>query len=264
MTSFSEEYLYRFGGIARLFGDDGLRQLKSSHVAVVGLGGVGGWAAESLVRSGIGELSLIDFDDICLSNTNRQIQALNGEIGKLKVEVLAERFKLINPELKLNICDFAFGENTRAQTMELGMHIIIDAIDRASCKALLIAESKSRGIPIVVAGAAGGRHRPDLIKTKDLSNVQDDALLARVRRILRQKYGFPRTKGVSFHVGAVASSENPHLAPSEGECPIDSVPPTPGRLDCRTGYGTASFVTGTFGFFLASLAVDLILHRSFD
>ncbi|MBK8200984.1 MAG: hypothetical protein IPK68_01205 [Bdellovibrionales bacterium] len=157
--------------------------------------------------------------------------------------------------------------------------MVIDAIDRASNKCLLITECKNRGIPLVVTGAAGGRRNPALIKISDITEVQEDALLARVRRILRQKYGFPRATKQKFGVTVVASSERPTL-PQADACELYPDPfasdqmdeitqsthnnqnSPSGRLDCRTGYGTASFVTGVFGFYTASVAIDFLLNKN--
>lgn len=291
--SFSDDYAFRFGGVGRLIGKPMLKKLRLSHVTVIGVGGVGGWAAEALVRSGVGEISVVDFDEVCLSNTNRQIQALSDEVGNLKVQVLANRFRLINPEIKINILDFAFNSDSVEAVLGGNTDVVIDAIDRASNKCLLINECKKRGIPLVVTGAAGGRRNPALIKVSDITEVQEDALLARVRRILRQKYGFPRAKNQRFGLTVVASSERPTL-PQEDGCELSSDPfasdemdhitqatlrtqnnqstqdshdahntqdSPSGRLDCRTGYGTASFVTGVFGFYTASVAIDFLLKK---
>jgi tRNA A37 threonylcarbamoyladenosine dehydratase len=294
-VSFSDDYAFRFGGMGRLIGKPMLEKLRSSHVCVIGVGGVGGWAAEALVRSGVGEISLVDFDEVCLSNTNRQIQALSDEVGKLKVQVLANRFRLVNPEIKINILDFAFIPDSVEAVLGGNLDVVIDAIDRASNKCLLITECKNRGIPLVVTGAAGGRRNPSLIKISDITEVQEDPLLARVRRILRQKHGFPRATNQKFGLTVVASSERPTL-PQEDACELSQDPfesdqmdhnnnqatlPTQdnqynqntqvghdtqgsrsGRLDCRTGYGTASFVTGVFGFYTASAAIECLINKS--
>jgi tRNA A37 threonylcarbamoyladenosine dehydratase len=231
------------------------------------------------VRSGVGEISLVDFDEVCLSNTNRQIQALSDEVGKLKVQVLANRFRLINPEIKINILDFAFNSDSVEIVLGGNLDVVIDAIDRASNKCLLITECKNRGIPLVVTGAAGGRRNPALIRISDITEVQQDALLARVRRLLRQQYGFPRAANQKFGLTVVASSERPTL-PKEDGCELSPDPfasnqtdeitqathniqeSPSGRLDCRTGYGTASFVTGVFGFYTASVAIDFLLNKN--
>lgn len=292
--SFSDDYAFRFGGMGRLIGKPMLEKLRLSHATVIGVGGVGGWAAEALVRSGVGEISVVDFDEVCLSNSNRQIQALSDEVGKLKVQVLANRFRLINPEIKINILDFAFNSDSVEAVLGGNTDVVIDAIDRASNKCFLITECKNRGIPLVVTGAAGGRRNPALIKISDITEVQEDALLARVRRILRQKYGFPRAVKQKFDLTVVASSERPTL-PQEDACELSPDPfaseqmdhitqatlrtqdnqntqdshdahntqeSPSGRLDCRTGYGTASFVTGVFGFYTASVAIDFLLNKN--
>lgn len=262
---------FRFGGISRLYGRSALEKLSKSHGMVIGLGGVGSWAAEALVRSGLGKITLVDFDDICLSNTNRQIHALSETVGKAKIQVLAERFLLINPDLIIHLVDSPFDSTSYDQIFSHTPHVVIDAIDQARNKCLLISQCKKRNVPLVVTGAAGGRVNPNLIKTQDIAEVQQDALLARVRRILRQEYGFPRQntkngKGKKMGVLAVASSEPPRWPPTDScqqstlDGEVFASPPPKGPLDCQTGYGTASFVTGVFGFFSASAAVEMMIQ----
>lgn len=252
-----EEFEVRFGGIERLVGSKQGELLQNSKVLVVGLGGVGSWAVESLARTGIGEISLVDFDDICVSNTNRQIHALGGQIGKPKTQALKERAELINPNIKVNIYDMDFNESNCAEILSLNYGAVIDATDDTFAKRTLVVESCKRNIPVHVAGAAGGRFDPTKLKCTDLSQAKEDNLLAHLRKHLRQKRGFPR-KG-SMGVSCVYSMEKPRFLNEEGE--IDFQKPENFRkpLDCRTGYGTASFVTGSFGFFLAHSAVQSLL-----
>src|SRR5215471_8580091 len=132
-------YLRRFGGVGRLFGDEGLERLRRSHVAVIGLGGVGSWAVEALARSGVGELTLVDLDDVCISNVNRQLHALDGELGKPKVEVMARRVQAINPDCQVHALHAFFLKSNAEQILKTRFDAVIDAIDSPSRKAVLIA-----------------------------------------------------------------------------------------------------------------------------
>ncbi len=251
----------RFGGVQRLLGTKALNQLRQSHALVVGVGGVGSWTAEALARSGIGEITLVDFDDICISNTNRQIQATSENVGELKIKSLSQRLQSINPELKCRLINTAFDADTADEILNTSPHVVIDAIDRAQNKCLLISECKKRHIPLVVTGAAGGRKRPDLIRVCDLSEVQYDSLLARVRRILRQKFNFPQAskskRSSYFNILAVASFET---VTDHTHDPEQNGQPKPqGPLDCGSSYGTAAYVTGIFGLMSCAVAVELML-----
>ena len=151
----------RFGGIARLYGREGLERLAAAHVAVVGIGGVGSWAAEALARSGVGEISLFDLDDVCITNTNRQVHALQGAVGRAKVEVMAERIHAINPACRVHaVADFVTRDNL-AELITLQLDMVIDCIDSVAAKAALIAWCKRRKIAIVTTGGAGGADRSD-------------------------------------------------------------------------------------------------------
>ncbi len=251
----------RFDRMGRLVGDRGMERLFAAHVMVVGLGGVGSFAAESLGRSGIGRLSLVDFDRVCVTNSNRQLQALKGTIGKRKAEVLAERLSLINPQAKVEpLCRF-YDADSAASILALAPDFIVDAIDNVTAKCHLLATCRRLGIQVVCATGASGRVDPTAIRIADLAETRIDPLAQEVRHILRRKYGFPASG--PFGIPAVYSSERPRhpeeLHYDEGEgfrcvCPG-------GKNDhhsCeerRLIYGTASFVTGSFGLFCASVVV---------
>lgn len=257
----SPDYLYRFGGIGRLYGQQALELLANTHAVVVGVGGVGSWAAEALARTGVGKLTLIDFDDICISNTNRQLPALQGEVGKLKVEVLHQRLQLINPEIQVQALAESFDSDSVDRHLGQELDIVVDAIDGLANKCLLIAECKRRGLPIVTTGGAGGRRDPSLIKVDDLSRSFQDPLLARVRKTLRQQYGFSNQEGDEFGVPTVFSTERPYYPTADG-CVTQAGKDKPqGPLDCNTGYGTATFVTGAYGFAAASLAIQILVSK---
>lgn len=263
------DYEYRFGGIARLYGVAALPRLRVAHVAIVGLGGVGSWVAEALARTGIGTLTLIDLDEICLSNVNRQLPALDGQIGRPKVDVMAERIRAISPESRVHSRVEFFTETSADHLFpSAGPHpdVIIDAIDAVTNKVRLIAHCRSLRIPLVICGGAGGRRDPTQIRITDLVHVTHDPLAREVRKRLRRDHGFPRGEK-PFRLDCVWSSEIPVLPKKDGSvCPTTQIEaePSPGesrRLNCDWGFGSAAFVTGAFGFAAAARAVDLILKK---
>jgi tRNA A37 threonylcarbamoyladenosine dehydratase len=245
----------RFGGVARLYGEEGAAKLRRAHVAVIGIGGVGTWAAEAIARSAVGVITLIDMDHIAESNTNRQIHALGDAYGRAKVEAMATRIVAINPSCDIRpIDDFITAEN--AAQFIAGYDFVLDCIDQVNAKAALIARARAVNIPVVTCGAAGGRLDPVRISRGDLAVIAGDPLLAKVRQRLRRDYGFPRESGArrtKFHVLAVYSDEpvqRPAPAPGEGEVVV-------GGLSCA-GYGSSVAVTATMGFVAASVALTQI------
>jgi len=253
------DYYTRFGGIGRLYGAENLERLRRAHACVVGLGGVGSWTVEALARSGIGELTLIDLDDVCLSNVNRQLPAMDGEIGKLKVDVLAARARAINPECHVHAEARFFTDSTAERLLGGGFHVVVDAIDAVANKCRLIAECRQRGIPLVAVGGAGGRRNPAAIQVDDLARTINDPLLAKVRKTLRRDFGFPRERRWNFKIPCVYSDE-PLIYPwADGTVCASKEDGSELRLNCDQGFGTASFVTGTMGFTAAATAIDLML-----
>jgi tRNA threonylcarbamoyladenosine dehydratase len=247
----------RFGGIGRLYGNDGLERLRKACVCVVGLGGVGSWAVEALARSGIGHLTLVDLDDVCISNVNRQLHALDGELGKPKVEVMARRAEAINPECVIKALQSFFLKSNAEEILKRGFDAVVDAIDSPSLKCLLIAKCREHRIPLVTAGAAGGRRDPTAIEVADLAFSSHDRLLQEVRRMLRRDYGFPRGD-CAFGIKCVFSREPPVFAAGDGTVCSDRTASADLRLDCNSGFGTASFVTGSFGLIAASQIVQIL------
>lgn len=247
-------YASRFSGIRRLVGSAGLERLRQAQVGVIGLGGVGSWAAEALARSGVGHLTLVDFDDVCLSNANRQLHALAGDYGKPKVEVMARRIQAINPDCAVRPVRAFFTVQTASEMLSAPFDYLVDAIDDAAMKCLLIARCRDQGIPVVVSGAAGGRRDPTLVRVADLAFISHDRLLNKVRTGLRTEYGFPRGK-TPFGVEAVFSPEPAVYPAKDGTVCSRREGDESGRIDCDHGLGTATFVTGTFGFVAASLVL---------
>lgn len=251
----------RFAGIDRLYGAGAAAQLARAHVCVVGIGGVGSWAVEALARSGVGELTLIDADDVCVSNTNRQSHALDGEYGRAKVDVMAERASAINPAVRVHaIADFLTSANL-ADLLARGYDAVLDACDTLKVKVEMIAFCKRRKIPIVVSGSAGGRIDPTLITARDLSKTEHDILLGLVRRKLREDYGWTRNPKRYFGVQAVFSRENVNYPQADGSVCKTRATNTEGglKLDCSGGLGAATQVTGTFAFVAVSRVIQRLL-----
>ena len=252
-----DHYAKRFGGIGRLYGEEGLEHIRRAHVCVVGLGGVGSWAVEALARSGIGALTLVDLDDVCISNVNRQLHAVEGELGRPKVEVMARRIRAINPDCVVHPVQAFFLKSNADEILRTQFDYVLDAFDSPSRKCVLIASCRERGIPVITSGAAAGRRDPTAVEVTDLAFSSHDRLLQEVRSMLRTRHGFPRGKN-PFGVECVLSREAPVYPGADGVvCAL------PGeeqdlRIDCNTGFGTASFVTGTFGFVAAARIVQRI------
>jgi tRNA A37 threonylcarbamoyladenosine dehydratase len=255
----SKDYDARFSGLGRLFGVEGLRRLHRAHVCVVGLGGVGSWAVEALARSGVGALTLVDLDDICVSNVNRQIHALDGEIGRPKVEAMAQRVRAIHPGCAVHPLHAFFTESNADEILRPRFDYVLDAIDSISKKCLLIAKCREKNVPVFVVGGAGGRRNPTALHISDLAHSSYDRLLAQVRSTLRGEHGFPRGEK-AFGIDCVYSRERLHYPRSDGTVCAQREPGNALRLDCESGYGTASFVTGAFGFAAAGHIVERIAN----
>lgn len=251
MADTQANFDFRFGGIGRLYGAAALERFRAAHVCIVGIGGVGSWIVEALARSGIGQLTLVDLDDICESNINRQIHALDGLIGASKIETMAARCRAINPECQVTTVHTFLTAKNVDEILAAGFDYVIDAIDSTNHKVALIAACKRLETPILTIGGAGGRIDPTQIQICDLARSINDQLLKRVRKQLRQQHGFPRQKKRKFHIDCVFSPEEPR-PPESCELEGEDSGPQSVRLDCSSGYGAATHLTGTFGFFAAS------------
>ena len=238
----------RFGGLARLYGRAALPRLAAAHVCVVGVGGVGSWVVEGLARSGIGALTLVDLDDICLTNVNRQLPALDGNIGRPKIDALAERISLINPHCRVTRHHEYFTAGTADRLLAERFDWVVDCIDLMSNKALLIAESARRGLRVLTVGSAGGRRDAARIRVSDFGGSHGDELLRQVRKKLRRDHGFAKGEGNHYDIPCVWSQEKPVYPWADGTCSTEPEPGTNLRLDCATGFGTGVFITGAFGF----------------
>ena len=251
----------RFAGIDRLYGRGAAARLALAHVAVVGVGGVGSWVAEALARSGIGQLTLFDADEICVSNTNRQLQALDGQFGRLKVDALAERLKLIAPELRVHAEAVFVTSPAMREQLGRGYDLVLDCCDAFRVKVELIAFCRRNKIPLIVSGSAGGRIDPTRITVRDLSKTEHDAMLALIRKKLREEFNFPRGPKRYFGVQAVYSLENVRYPQADGSvCGLRPAGGDAGKLDCGGGLGAAMHVTAAFAMAMVARGIDRLLQ----
>lgn len=257
-----DDFQQRFSGLGRLYSVDGLERLRAAHVCVIGIGGVGVWTAEALARSGIGALTLVDLDDICVTNTNRQLHALDGTFGKLKVEAMAERIHAINPSCKVDARAEFFTTKNAEDFLTSKFDCIIDAIDSVKSKCFLISECRQRGLPLISTAGAGGRRNPTTVRVVDLARVCNDPLAALVRKKLRREYDFPKDPKLDFGIPCVFSTERPVYPRDDGSISTEREPGTDYRLNCDYGFGTAAFITGAYGFAAAAEAVRLITEKN--
>ena len=217
----------RFASVARVYGEAGCQRLWQSHVVVVGIGGVGSWAAEALARSGVGRLTLIDLDHVAESNINRQVHALTSTLGAAKVEVMAQRIRDISPDISVHPVDEFIEPGQEEKLIPADADLVIDAIDAVAAKASLIAWCVANDKPVIACGAAGGRTDPLQLRVEDLSRTTGDALLSSVRARLRRHHGFPRGDGSAMpsSVSRAETSNVPaHSATQEGEGAPGHVP----------------------------------------
>lgn len=251
----------RFAGIRRVYGTQAAARLARLHICVVGIGGVGSWTAEALARTGVGRITLIDNDDVAESNINRQIHALGDTVGRQKVAVMKERMLAINPTVRVDAIDDFLTMATMETYLHGGYHCVVDAIDSIKFKTALIQCCRRQRVPVVVTGGAGGKRDPSRIRVADLSRTCNDALAARVRKQLRQDYGFPRNPKRSFGVPCVYSTEAPVYPRPDGSVSCAKPGIHGVSLDCSFGYGAVSTVTASFGFFAAATAMERALRR---
>lgn len=249
----------RFSGIRRLYGEAALEKFRSAHVCVIGIGGVGSWAVEALARNAIGRLTLIDLDNVAESNFNRQIHALEGELGKAKVTAMAERIQSINPDCQvLQIEEFITPENVQELLANVQYDGIIDAIDDAKAKAALAAWCRREKRDLIMAGGAGGRFDATRIKIADVARASGDRLLSKVRNLLRRDYGFPKGEKTKFGIACVYSDE-PITRPAQCEGDDKGL----NGLSCA-GYGSSVCVTAAVGFAAAGHVLNTLAKSAAD
>ncbi len=254
--------MQRFSGIDRLYGRGALARLAACHVTVVGIGGVGSWAVEALARSGVGALTLIDADELCITNTNRQLPALDGQYGRAKIEAMAERCRAINPRIRLQLEPRFLTPSNMAELLQAPGDLVLDACDSFRTKVEAIAFCRRRKQPIITVGAAGGRSDVTQIRVRDLSRTEHDAMLSLIRKKLRGEFNFPKNHDRYFGVPAVYSLENVRYPQADGS--VCGVRPALGgdealKLDCGAGLGAATHVTGAFAFAAVGKAIELLL-----
>ncbi len=249
---------FAFSGTKRLYTNDGLEKLSAAKVCVVGMGGVGSWAVEALARTGIGHIQLIDLDDICVTNTNRQIHAHQGNYGRLKAEAMAERVLAINPQCQVSVDVDFINLNNQELLLSETPSFVIDAIDSVAAKVALIAYCKRHKIKIITIGGAGGQKDPLKITTADLSRTWQDPLAAKVRSELRRCYNFTKNPKRRFGIECVYSTEQLNYPTVDGKTSYEksSINQDAGKLDCDTSLGTSVMVTATFGMIAAARVVE--------
>jgi tRNA A37 threonylcarbamoyladenosine dehydratase len=238
----------RFGGTDRLFGVGGARQIRQAHVVIVGIGGVGSWAAESLARSGVGGLTLIDLDHVVESNINRQIHATQTSLGQAKVLAMRDRIHSFFPECDVSCIDEFVTPSNWCELLPSDADAVIDACDQCQVKIALSDWAMKSGTIFVSSGAAGGKRHSHLVDVDDLSRVTHDPLLSKVRYGLRRQFGAPRGEKM-MGLSCVFSREV--VAPPDASCLAVS----DGSLNCH-GFGSLVTVTATFGNCAAGLVVN--------
>ena len=240
----------RFGGLDRLYGVEPAKVIGRAHVAVIGIGGVGSWAAEALARSGVGQITLIDMDHVAESNVNRQVHALSNTLGKSKIEAMQERIALINPYCKVTCVDAFVEELNWPALLPEGVDAVIDACDQIRAKTAMAYWARSTATPFVSVGAAGGKRLAHAVDVADLSETTHDPLLAQLRYRLRKHHGAPRD-GKRIGVACVFSREA--VRPADASCAVQG----DNSLNCH-GYGSSVAVTATFGFCAAGWILEKI------
>jgi tRNA A37 threonylcarbamoyladenosine dehydratase len=230
---------------------------------VVGLGGVGSWTVEALARCGVGSLTLVDLDEVCVTNVNRQLHALSSTVGTSKAEVLATRVREINPECSVSVVKRFFSEKTADEILGRGYSLVLDTIDTAEHKVTLLAECAHREVPVITVGSAGNRISPTSARVEDLSKTIHDPLLMIVRKKLRQDHAFPRGERTRFDIPCVYAPLQ--RGPGDGEeerCDVGEGQPRARGKSCNAGLGSAVFMTGTIGFIAASEAISFLSRET--
>lgn len=255
----------RFDRMGRLVGDAAMEKIFRAHIMVFGLGGVGSWAAESLARSGVGRLTLVDFDEICITNVNRQLHAVQGMVGRKKAEAMAERLRKINPQAVIEAVPQFYNAENSAELLARRPDSIVDAIDNLTAKAHLISVARGNGLTLVSSMGASGRMDPTAVRLVDLAETHNDPFAHQLRKMLRQKYDFPADGpwGIpcAFSAESPVPPEELHYDHGEGfkcVCP-QGQNDLHSCLHRNVVHGNAGFVTGAFGLALASHVVRSLI-----
>ncbi|MEM9101724.1 MAG: tRNA cyclic N6-threonylcarbamoyladenosine(37) synthase TcdA [Pseudomonadota bacterium] len=251
----------RFSGIERLYGSEGYERIQQAHIMVIGVGGVGSWAAEALARSQVAHISLVDLDDICASNTNRQVHTLTETIGQPKTFAMSQRMHSINPDGRVTVIDDFLTPENVTDIVTTDIDFVIDAIDSIKPKVALIAHCFQHNIPLISVGGAGGQKDPTQIQVSDLAKTHNDPLLAKLRYELRRHHGFPKDPHKKMRVNCVYSSEQLWYPWPDGS--VKHQKPGNGQsINCDTGFGTSSMVTASFGLVAAAQALEAITKKN--
>ncbi|MDB1123171.1 tRNA cyclic N6-threonylcarbamoyladenosine(37) synthase TcdA [Vibrio algarum] len=261
-TPSSDQYDQRFGGTRRLYGNQEVEILRAAHVCVVGIGGVGSWAVEALARTGVGELTLIDMDDVCVTNINRQIHAVSATVGQSKIEVMEQRVRSINPDCKVNLIDDFITVDNVAQHISKEYDYVLDAIDSVKPKTALLAYCKSNKIKVITTGGAGGQTDPTQIQVADLARTIQDPLAKKIKDNLRRFYNYSKNPQRKFGIDCVFSTEQLKYPQADGSvCSTKATALGSKRMDCATGFGAATVVTATFGFVAVAKIVEKLVAK---
>ncbi len=253
----------RFKGFRQLIGEQHFERVSRASVCIVGVGGVGSWVVEALARSGIGALTLVDLDEVCVTNINRQIHALSDTVGVAKVDILAERVRQISPNCEVAPIKRFFTPQTADAILSSRYDLVIDTIDRVENKALVLAGCVERGLPVITVGSGGERVDPGTAVVRDLARTIHDPLLQCVRKTLRQQHGFPKGERSTFGIPCVYAplQRGPrpaHTIAQEFSSCDASTQAIRGRKSCNDGLGSAVFMTGTLGFMAAAEATRFL------
>lgn len=254
----TSDFESRFGGIARLYGTQGMARIRQAKILVIGIGGVGSWVAEAMARTGVGHMTLVDLDDVCVTNINRQIHAVNSTVGKFKVDVMKERIESINPYCEIQTKQCFFSPKNLEGIFDKTYDFVVDACDDFTNKCHLIDHCRKNKIPLVVMGGAGGKTDPLQIRVSDMACSANDRLLMKLRKKLRQEFSFPLENKGDFGVWSVWSHERAVYPTADG-CLTYKSPGIAKHMDCSEGFGSASFVTGAFAFATSALVIREIV-----
>lgn len=258
----SAGYAQRFSGTQRLYGVQALEILRASHVCVIGIGGVGSWAAEALARTGVGALTLIDMDDVCVSNINRQLHAKTDTVGQSKIDVMAERIKAINPDCQVTLIDDFISPTNLREHISKEFDYVLDAIDSVKAKAALLAFCASNKIKVITVGGAGGQTDPTQIRVADLTKTIQDPLAKKLKDTLRRFHRFPTNPKRKFGIDCVFSTEQLKYPQTDGTvCTMKASADGVKKMDCASGFGASTMVTASFGFVAAAKVVEKIINK---
>lgn len=247
----------RFSGVERLFGSAGAAQIDRAHVAVVGIGGVGSWVVESLARSGVGQLTLIDFDQVAQSNINRQLHATESTVGQAKVIAMRDRVHSFYPQCQITVIEQFVERENWPDILPKDVTALVDACDQISAKVMMSAWARNNpAIEFVTVGAAGGKRQAHLVDLADLADVTHDPLLSKVRYQLRKEHAAPRN-GKKIKIACIFSRE-PVVQPIAG-CSNDN----DGSLNCH-GFGSLVTVTASFGHCAAGHILNQLADRPLE